>query len=88
VVSTQKIDGKTGRQSAYKARWVARGYTRIAGLDYNKLDASVAHKDFVCVLLSLVNHLDVKLDQVEDLSIRSYASRHARNSVKLRSFAS
>lgn len=64
-VCTRKIDGETGRPSAYKARWVAKGYAQRAGIDYNELYAAVAHKDSVRVFLSLVNYHDYECDQVD-----------------------
>ena len=64
-VYTRKIDGETGKPSAYKARWVAKGYTQIEGVDFNELYASVAHKDSIRVFLSLVNYLNLECDQVD-----------------------
>jgi hypothetical protein len=64
-VFTRKVDGETGKPSAYKARWVAKGYSQIAGVDYNKLYAGVAHKDSVRVFLLLVNHYNLECDQVD-----------------------
>ena len=64
-VYTRKIDGETGKPSAYKARWVAKGYSQIEGLDFNELFAAVAHKDSIRVFLSLVNHLNLECDQVD-----------------------
>ena len=46
-VFTRKINGETGLPSAYKARWVAKGYSQVARLDYNELYAGVAHKDMI-----------------------------------------
>ncbi len=63
-VYTRKIDGETGKPSAYKARWVAKGYSQIEGIDFNELFASVAHKDSIRIFLSLVNHMDLECDQV------------------------
>jgi len=60
----RKIDGETGKPSAYKARWVAKGFSQIEGIDFNELFAAVAHKDSIRVL-SLVNHLDLECDQVD-----------------------
>jgi hypothetical protein len=65
-VFTRKVDGETGKPSSYKARWVAKGYSQIAGVDYNELYAGVAHKDSVRVFLSLVNHYDLECDQVDN----------------------
>jgi hypothetical protein len=64
-VYTRKIDGETGKPKGYKARWVAKGYTQIEGVDFNELYASVAHKDSIRVFLSLVNYLDLECDQVD-----------------------
>ncbi len=64
-VFTRKIDGETGKPSAYKARWVAKGYSQVAGVDYHELFAGVAHKDSIRVFLSLVNHFDYECDQVD-----------------------
>jgi len=64
-VFTRKIDGETGKPSAYKARWVAKGFSQIEGIDFNELFAAVAHKDSIRVFLSLVNHLDLECDQVD-----------------------
>ena len=64
-VFTCKIYSEINQPLAYKARWVAKGYSQIAGLNYNKLYAGVVHKDSFRVLLSLVNHLDMELNQVD-----------------------
>jgi hypothetical protein len=64
-VFTRKIDGETGKPSTYKARWVAKGFKQIAGLDYNELFASVAHKDSIRTFLAIVNYLNLELHQVD-----------------------
>ena len=64
-VYTRKIDGTTGKPAAYKARWVAKGFSQKAGIDYNEVFSAVAHKDSIRVFLSLVNHLDMECDQVD-----------------------
>lgn len=64
-VFTRKIDGESGLPCAYKARWVAKGYRQIEGLDYNETFASVVHKDTVRIFLALVNFLDLDCDQVD-----------------------
>ena len=64
-VFDRKIDGETGAPTEFKARWVAKGYSQVEGLDYEELFASVAHKDSIRVFLSVVNHLDLELDQID-----------------------
>jgi len=64
-VYTRKIDGETGKPSAYKARWVAKGFSQLEGVDFDELFAAVAHKDSIRVFLALVNHLDLECDQID-----------------------
>jgi len=64
-VYTRKIDGETGKPTAYKARWVAKGFSQIEGIDFDELFAAVAHKDSIRVFLALVNHFDMECDQVD-----------------------
>lgn len=64
-VFTRKIDGETGKPSKFKARFVVKGFRQIKGKDYNDIFASVAHKDSIRVLLSIVNHLGMDCDQVD-----------------------
>jgi hypothetical protein len=64
-VFTKKIDGATGKPHKYKARWVAKGFKQIEGIDYNELFAAVAHKDSIRLFLALVNYYDLDCDQVD-----------------------
>jgi hypothetical protein len=64
-VFTRKIDGSTGLPSTYKARYVVKGFRQIEGKDYNELFATVAHKDAIRVILSIVNHLGLECHQVD-----------------------
>jgi hypothetical protein len=64
-VFNRKIDGDTGAVAAYKARWVAKGFTQIEGIDFHEIFASVAHKDNIRVFLALVNHYRLHCDQVD-----------------------
>ena len=66
-VYARKIDGKTGLPSTYKARWVAKGYSQIQGIDLQEVFASVAHKDSNRMFLATVNYLDMECDQVDML---------------------
>jgi hypothetical protein len=65
-VFTRKIDGATGQPTSYKTREVAKDSSQIPAVDYNELYASVVHKDTFRVFLSLVAHLNQKLDQKLD----------------------
>lgn len=64
-VYTRKLDGSTGQPSAYKARFVVKGYNQVEGVDYTELFASVAHKDSIRVFLALVNWFDLECHQVD-----------------------
>jgi hypothetical protein len=64
-VYTRKINGNTGMPSSYRARWVAKDYSQLEGIDFNELYAAVTHKDTIRVFLSLVNHLNLECDQVD-----------------------
>jgi hypothetical protein len=64
-VFTRKVNGDTGEVAAYKARWVARGYRQIEGIDFNEIFASVAHKDTIRVFLAIVNYYRMHCDQVD-----------------------
>ena len=64
-VYTRKIDGTTGKPAAFKARFVAKGYNQVEGLDYNELFSAVAHKDSIRVFLALVNYFNLECDQVD-----------------------
>jgi hypothetical protein len=63
-VYTRKIDGNTGKPSKYKARWVAKGYSQIEGVNFDELFAAVAHKDTIRLCLAIVNYYDWEMDQV------------------------
>lgn len=64
-VYTRKINGETGKVAAYKAWWVAKGYSQIQGITYNDIHALVVHQDMIRVLLALINHLNLKCDLVD-----------------------
>lgn len=64
-VFTRKVDGDTGDAAAYKARWVAKGFTQVEGLDFNEIFASVAHKDTLRVFLAMVNWNKLHCHQVD-----------------------
>jgi hypothetical protein len=64
-VFTRKIDGTTGEAAEYRARWVAKGYRQVEGIDHNEIFASVAHKDTIRVFLATVNYHRLLCDQVD-----------------------
>ncbi|TYJ51342.1 hypothetical protein B9479_008089 [Cryptococcus floricola] len=64
-VFSRKLDGETGKPAAYKARWVAKGYSQREGIDYGELFAAVAHKDSIRLFLAWVNYHDLECDQVD-----------------------
>ena len=46
-VFTRKIDGDTGKPAKFKVRYVVKGFRQVKGKDYNKVFASVAHKNSI-----------------------------------------
>jgi hypothetical protein len=67
-VFTRKIDGTTGKPSAYKARWVAKGREQIERVNFTELNAGVARKDPIRLFLALVNYYNLECDQVDIVS--------------------
>lgn len=57
--------GKDGSLDKYKARWVARGFTQIASLDYDDTYASVSKPISLKVLLALVAQYDLECKQYD-----------------------
>lgn len=76
-VYSVKLDGETGEIRLYKARWVAKGYYQIEGVDFGELWAGVARKDTIRFLLAMVNHFDLECDQVDDIH-RGVSQRRTR----------
>jgi hypothetical protein len=58
----------TQKPNGWKARWVAKGFRQVEGLDPNRLHAAVAHKDTIWVFLAIINHFDLECDQVDIVS--------------------
>ena len=82
-VFTRKVDGETGKAATFKARWVAKGFSQVEGVDYNELYAGVAHKDSIRVFLSLINHLDLECDQVASKRHSSTATSRRQSTSNL-----
>jgi len=52
-------------QTRYKARLVAKGFTQKEGIDYTKTFSPVSKKDSLCIILALVAHFDLELQQMD-----------------------
>jgi hypothetical protein len=58
----------TQKPTGWKARWVAKGYRQVEGIDNNETHAAVAHKDTHRVFLSFVHHFDLHCNQLDIVS--------------------
>ncbi|KAJ4720887.1 Retrovirus-related Pol polyprotein from transposon TNT 1-94 [Melia azedarach] len=67
--STYKEAKKEGETSVegikYKARVVARGFTQREGVDYNEIFSPVVRHTSIRVLLAIVAHQDLELEQLD-----------------------
>lgn len=59
-----KWDSK-GNIERYKARLVAKGFTQKEGNDYKETFSPVSRKDSLRVIMALVAHFDLELDQMD-----------------------
>ena len=59
-----KIDS-LGNIERYKVRLVAKGLTQKDGIDYKETFSPVSKKDSLRIILALVAHFDLKLQQME-----------------------
>ena len=54
-----------GNIEIYKARLVAKGFTQNEGIDYKKTFSPVSKKDSLRIIMTLVAHFDLELQQMD-----------------------
>lgn len=54
-----------GNIEIYKARLVAKGFTQREGIDYLETFSPVSMKDSILILLALIAHFDLELQQMD-----------------------
>ena len=53
-----------GNIERYKERFVAKGFTKKEGIDYMETYSLVSKKNFLCIILALVAHFNLELQQM------------------------
>ncbi|KAL4396480.1 hypothetical protein AHAS_Ahas01G0096100 [Arachis hypogaea] len=64
-VYKRKEDPTKSNGTRFKARLVAKGFAQKEGVDYNEIFSPVVKHTFIQVLLSLVTHGDLELEQLD-----------------------
>ena len=54
-----------GNIERYKTRLVAKGFTQKEGIDYTETFSHVSKKDSLCIILALITHFDLELQQMD-----------------------
>jgi hypothetical protein len=54
-----------GSITRYKARFCAKGFTQVEGIDFSDTFASVAKMNSICVILSIATTHDLELHQAD-----------------------
>lgn len=57
--------GQNGKILRFKARWVAKGFAQISGIDYMETYASVVRSTSIRILMALACHYDWELDHMD-----------------------
>ena len=54
-----------GNIKRHKVKLIAKGFTQKEGIDYTETFSLVSKKDYLCVILALVAHFDIELQQMD-----------------------
>ena len=54
-----------GNIEIYKARLIAKGFTQKEGIDYKETFSSISKKDSFRIIMALVAHFNLKLQQMD-----------------------
>lgn len=62
----RKREGIPGvEKPSYKSRLLAKRFTQVEGVDFNEIFFSVVKHSSIRIILALVNHFNMKLEQLE-----------------------
>ena len=61
----QDKEGSLGNIERYKAQLVAKIFTQNEGIDYNEIFSPVSKKYYHHIIMTLVAHFDLKLQQMD-----------------------
>ena len=58
-----------GNIERYKARLVVKGFTQKEGIDYKEIFSPISKKDYLHIILALVAHFNLELQQIDVATI-------------------
>ena len=61
----QDKEGSLGNIERYKAQLVAKIFTQNEGIDYNETFSPISKKDSLCIIMTLVAHFDLELQNMD-----------------------